>query len=537
MAAAKNAADKEIIYGATEPRIFTPPLRELTPETSLGYDAIAFAKAMGKELYPWQEWLLIHALEIIGNLETGWHFRFRTVIILVSRQNGKTEVSKTLVEFVMLILGVPFVTGTAQSLDMAEEVWEGVVADIQANPSLAKRIEVIRRSNGKKELKLTNGSRYKVVSVSASSTDAARGKAADLVLLDELRTHKDWAAYGSISSTTMAKPNALMWCMSNAGDVSSVVLRHLRLNAHKALGDPDGEYKIYAESLGKAMDDDGEEIETYDDTVGLFEWSARPGCSIWSEEDWALSNPAMGYGRLTKRNLRAAANERPEAVFRTENLCQWVMAKVEPPFPHDAWQKGIDPKSHIAPDSPLAFGLDVSEDRSMSYIAVVGRRPDRNWHVEIIEARKGTGWIVDWFARRAIKPEYKNMTVALQANGAPVSGLVDLLKAVDGLNVHEVGGRDVAGYCGRFYDAVCACSDETESDATPVYHRKGAAKDVAAMSGQLKPLGDALAWDRKKSMVDVSPMMAASMAFGLATSNEVLKPVKSAYEDYDVVFI
>ncbi len=437
----------------------------------------------------------------------------------------------------MLILGVPFVTGTAQSLDMAEEVWNGVVADLESNPKLARRIDVIRRTNGKKELKLNNGSRYKVVSVSASSTDAARGQSADLVLLDELRTHKDWAAYGSISSTTMAKPNALMWCMSNAGDVTSVVLQRLRLLAHKALGDPDGEYKKYKDSLGKAADGDGEEFDLYDDTVGLFEWSARPDCSIWSEEDWALSNPAMGYGKLTKRNLRAAAGERPEAVFRTENLCQWVTAKVEPPFPHDAWQAGLDSKSHIAPDSPLAFGLDVSEDRSMAYIAVVGRRPDRCWHVEVIEARKGTGWIVDWFARRAIKPEYRGMTVALQANGAPVSGLVDLLKAVDGLTVCEVGGRDVAGYCGRFYDAVCACSPEAESDAVPVYHRKGAAKDLAAMSGRMKPLGDALAWDRKKSLVDVAPMMAASMAFGLATSTEIQKPVRSAYEDYDVVFI
>ena len=32
------------LFGDTVPRIFTPPLRELTPETSLGFEAIETAK-------------------------------------------------------------------------------------------------------------------------------------------------------------------------------------------------------------------------------------------------------------------------------------------------------------------------------------------------------------------------------------------------------------------------------------------------------------------------------------------------------------
>ena len=53
--------------GYTEPRIYTPPLRELTEETSLGFAAIQYAKEiLHKSLYHWQEWALIHALEIIG---------------------------------------------------------------------------------------------------------------------------------------------------------------------------------------------------------------------------------------------------------------------------------------------------------------------------------------------------------------------------------------------------------------------------------------------------------------------------------------
>ena len=51
------------MMGKTEPRIYTPPLRELTPETSIGFAACEYARTiLKKNLYPWQEWALIHLL-------------------------------------------------------------------------------------------------------------------------------------------------------------------------------------------------------------------------------------------------------------------------------------------------------------------------------------------------------------------------------------------------------------------------------------------------------------------------------------------
>jgi hypothetical protein len=189
---------------------------------------------------------------------------------------------------------------------------------------------------------------------------------------------------------------------------------------------------------------------------------------------------------------------------------------LKPPFPHDAWESGWDEKSFIAPDSVLTFGVDVAEERNASNIAVVGKRPDQSWHAEIVASRSGTAWLENWFRERAGTPKYGRMRVALQANGAPVSGLVSTFQGIDGLDVIEVGGRDVAGYCGRFYDAVCACSPDAGSDATPIYHRRQAVLDAAATEAQTKSLGEAWAWDRRKSRIDVSPLMAASMAFGAA---------------------
>jgi phage terminase large subunit-like protein len=82
-----------VLQGSETPRIFTPPLRELTPETSLGFSLIQFAEEiLLVHLFPWQRWLAIHALE----LRPDGRLRFRNVVLLVARQNGKSMFSQML---------------------------------------------------------------------------------------------------------------------------------------------------------------------------------------------------------------------------------------------------------------------------------------------------------------------------------------------------------------------------------------------------------------------------------------------------------
>lgn len=80
-------------HGITTPRIYTPPLRPLTPATSDGYGVIEFAERfLHVNLYPWQKWLLIHGLET----NPDGSYRFRRVVAEVARQNGKTTVMSVL---------------------------------------------------------------------------------------------------------------------------------------------------------------------------------------------------------------------------------------------------------------------------------------------------------------------------------------------------------------------------------------------------------------------------------------------------------
>ena len=100
--------ETSVIYGCEAPRIFTPPLRDLTPETTLGFEVIDFSEeVLHVELLPWQKWLVIHALEIIDDPVDGWRLRFRTVVVEVARQNGKTTLSKVISLYFMYQLDGP----------------------------------------------------------------------------------------------------------------------------------------------------------------------------------------------------------------------------------------------------------------------------------------------------------------------------------------------------------------------------------------------------------------------------------------------
>lgn len=70
------------LIGSATPRLSTPPLRELTPETSQGFRLIEFAELIGVPLLPWQKDLAVRMLEEVAPGE----LRFKTYVVLVGRQ-------------------------------------------------------------------------------------------------------------------------------------------------------------------------------------------------------------------------------------------------------------------------------------------------------------------------------------------------------------------------------------------------------------------------------------------------------------------
>lgn len=480
------------MMGVTQPRIYTPELRKLTKKTSLGYMCIEYAnEVLGKKLYPWQEWVLIHALEIVGDLRKDWHFRFRTVLIMVSRQNGKTVLSEVIASFFLNVLCVDSVFGTSLSLDKAEEVWEAVINDQESIPDLSTSIERVSRTNGNKRLILTGLRQYKV---GAPTRRAGRGDSNDLVMLDEVREHRDWETWSAAAASINAKPKGMIICFSNAGDPDSVVLRQLR-----------------AQAIGK-NDDFGGEVDN--STLGLFEWSSPDGARMDDMEALAQANPALGYGLLTERALTTNRETFPEAKFRSECMCQQVETILPAPFPDGAWESGIDTDSFIAGESTVYYGIDLSQDRRWVSIAACGLREDGNWHIEVVARRIGTEWALDWFRQRAFNngPMY----LAFQSRGAPVAGLAEQICTLPGVERMAIEGPELTNGWGRFYDGVCACLPDR--GGARIYHLHQPVLDTPGKTMQLRQMGGGVALpDRVKSPDDIAPLFACIMAFSAAT--------------------
>ncbi|MFJ4230094.1 hypothetical protein ACIPYV_21205, partial [Paenarthrobacter nicotinovorans] len=323
--------------------------------------------------------------------------------------------------------GAPLVIGTAQSLDIAEEQWSGAVEIAEGIPELAELIEHVDRTNGKKALRLESGERYKVA---AASRRGGRGLSGDLVLLDELREHQNWQAWGAVTKTTMARPRAQVWTASNAGDLTSVVLRHLRSLAHRSLGWPDG--KDGMASLGDAEDEG-------DESLGIFEWSAAPGRSIRERDGWAEANPSLGY-TIGEKAIAAAAGTDPEGVFRTEVLCQFVDTVGTGPFSEGSWLATGVPTVERDVSAPAGYCVDVSYDRKMAYIAVGFYDTAGRIRAEIAAERPGTDWIIPWLTAEDRKiPAHM---VTLQTNGAPVSSMVPAFEEA-GIELIPWAGADL----------------------------------------------------------------------------------------------
>lgn len=471
------------LLGYEQPRIFTPPLRPLTRATTRGFEAIDFAEhVLGIHLFPWQQWALIHGLELLEDQT----FRFRTLLILVARQNGKTTLMLVIALWRMYVDRSPLVIGTAQNLDVAEEAWQGAVEMAEGVPELAEEIEHVDRTNGKKQLRLETGERYKVA---AASRRGGRGLSGDLVMLDELREHRTWEAWSAVSKTTMARARAQILGFSNAGDRGSVVLAELR---SRALG---------------AMDATAD-----DDAPGLFDWSAEPGCLLDDRDGWAQANPSLGHqDGITERAIRGALGTDPEPAFRTEVLCQWVDSLTPEVFGPAIWESLSDLTSHIV-GQPV-FGIDVSPDRSRLSIGVAGARKDGLAHVECVDndPMHAEGGIIARCSE--LQATHGGLGFVIDRGSAAGSLIQPLTDA--GLSVITMGARDYAQACGAFYDAVTGSTLRHQGDDQPEL--------AAAVAGaRQRPLGDAWAWDRKHTGVDLTPLVAVTLAlWGLSAHSSI----------------
>lgn len=352
--------------GSITPRVWTPPLRKLTPRTSYGYAVIHFAAVvLGRPLDPWQQWLVIH----LGEMLDDGRPRFRQVLVIVARQNGKTYLCQVLALFWMFVERHAFVFGTSTTLEQAKKSWQGAVLMAEKTPALADRLAGKHKKigNGQQDFWTLDSSHYMI---GAADRKGGRGDSIDRAIGDELREQHSWDAYDAAYNAMNARPKAQVVYITNQGDARSIVLSSLRQTAVDEM--------------------------TLVRPVGLFEWSAPPGSHPTDVHAHAAANPQ--YGRRMDPDIVISAARRvakpgadPQALtgFLTEILCMSV-TQLDPAIDPAGWARGSEPAPiDTAARARLAACVDVAPDLQHITLAVATQLDDGRTRVEVVEAWDG----------------------------------------------------------------------------------------------------------------------------------------------------
>jgi len=220
---------------------------------------------------------------------------------------------------------------------------------------------------------------------------------------------------------------------------------------------------------------------------------------------WFKANPALEAGRGQGLEFFEEQYRRLDLrSFCREHLGVW-----DPPpspegysvIPAEAWGACRDKRSK--PAGPMSFALDVSPDRSWSSIAVgAGRHVEITGDGRVFDHRRGTDWVVPrvkelqerWGGRVAV------------AKGSPAWSLRDELEAAR-VDVLAVSTEEHAQACGDFFDAVMEGH---------VRHIGQVELDAAVVGADRRYYGDSWLWSRLKSSVDISPLVAVTLAHWVA---------------------
>lgn len=390
------------------------------------------------------------------------------VVISIPRQVGKTFLIGALVFALCLLHPGLTVIWTAHRLRTAAETF----ASMQAFCRRAKvkaHVKKVVRGSGDEAIELHNGSR---ILFGARERGFGRGFAdVDVLVFDEAQILTENAIDDMVPATNTADNPLLIFTGTPPK--------------------PTDPGEVFTRKRADAIAGESE------DTI-YIELSADEGADPRDRSQWAKANPSYPRRTPDAAMLRMLKNLSGDSFVR-EALGVWDPVNIAQIIPAAKWSACADGQSGI--DGVPVFALEVSDDRAWSTFAAAGKSTSGDFvHVEVIDPRPGTGWVVD----RAVELQTKwGGRIAIN-KASPAAALIpDLLVAE--VKVVEVSTEDHAKSCGRFFDGVV---NEV------IRYRPQVVLDKAVRGAAKRGYGDAWVWSRRKSSVDISPLVAVTLAAG-----------------------
>ena len=474
------------LLGVQQPRVSHVP----ESVSSAGQEAIELAALAELHLDPWEQLVLVGAL---GERADGKWAAFE-VGINAPRQNGKGSILEARELAGAILFDEKLLIHSAHEQATSSEHFLRLLALFET-AGFSNRMKRPVRGKGSEAILFTNGAR---ILFKTRTGGGGRGLSGDFVGLDEAMILSE-AASAALVPTMAARSitgNPQLWYSGSAVDQEK--------HEHGVVF-----ARVRKRGIRRAP------------RVAWFEWSAEGEHPDKLTDDvladprvWAQANPGMGI-RISQEHI---ANEHAGALGRREFAVERLGVGDWPATDGsdkqviglDAWKALTDPASGI--EGPLVFVFDVAPDRRNSAIGAAGRRADGLWHVEVIDQRRGTGWVVDRVAE--LDKKHRPAAIACDEKG-PAASLLPELDKLD-VKVETINATEHAQGCGLIFDTV---------DQKGLRHL-GTPELEAAIKGACKrPLGDAWAWSRKSSAVDISPLVACTLALWKASTSVALEPM------------
>lgn len=464
-------------------------------EGSLAGPVLNLADSVGVVLDPWQRWFTEEAMQTDKD---GYWSAFE-VACFVARQNGKGEILIPRQIAGLFLLDERLQVYSAHEFKTAVEHWLKLLSVVENNDELMERVKSIRRGSGEQSIEVHNrecrnsgqricpcpGYRLKVL---ARSGGSGRGFTGDIVYLDEAYALST-AEMGALMPTMSARPNPQIWYMSSAAKFTSEVM-------HQVI------------DRGRAGDDT---------TLFYADWGLDAGVDLGDPENWARSNPAFGI-RISEAFIDGeyqAMRSMPEEFARERlGVHEGLKGDVGKIRISD-WDALEDARSEPVENGHLCFAVDVSPEGRWASVAVAGRRGDGLGHVEVVERREGTGWVADF-----VQEVFAANRVPFRIDPAsPAGGLIAVLEE-RGVEVVQVSMREHAHACQSLYDSVVN---------REVFHRVDPMLRAAVVGAKERVVGDLWLWSRSHSAVDITPLVAVTLAWGGVPVGKVSKVAEAHF--------
>lgn len=436
------------------------------------------------------------------------------------RQNGKgdTMIARQLAG--LFLFAEDLQIATAHEFKTANEAFLRLVAVIDGDPSLRAKVLRVRYGNGEQGVELRNGGRLKFL---ARTGGAGRGFAGvSTVYLDEAYdlTAQQMAA---ILPTMSTHPNPQRWVASSAPLAHSTVLWGLRKRCLRSNGGAmSGESPDRLAYVGHTA-----EVLSLDETGRIVSVSPDPA----DREAWATANPALGWRIPAEYASGELAALGPE-VFLRERLGvgdpEPVDVDAKPAkVPAVSWA-GCHVDGRVVEVEPgrCVLGVDATPGGGWVSVAIAAGTPSSPY-VEVVRHERGTGWVAA--AVVELVSIWKPLAVGVDTFG-PAGGLLGPLRAglldagVDPASVIRVANTgELKQWCESWL------TDVVEGRLR-VDHKQSHL-DLAVANAAERTVGDGWLWDRRDATVPLSPLVAATIARGLAV--ELLpEPVAPAFFIY-----